>query len=307
MNTKKIIILEESLGTFYKSKNEYLFFCPFCKHHKKKMSLNLSRGVFKCWVCDTKGGISYLIKRFGTQDNKYKWELLNQEIDMSSIQTMFEIKIEEIKQTVPLPEGYLCLAKKGLPYSAKEPLTYLMGRGLSRRDILYYKIGYCERGPYRNRIIIPSFNEDGNCNYFIARTYRTDWMRYKNPPVPKNIIFNDLLIDWQSPVTLVEGVFDAIKINNAIPILGSILSEKTQLFKKLVTEQPKIYVGLDHDVISKSLKVISTMIEYGLKVYRLDTSEIEDIGSVTKQEAEGLKENSILMNVENMLKIHWRN
>ena len=168
-------------------------------------------------------------------------------------------------------------------------------------------MGYCERGVYRNRIIIPSFNEDGNCDYFIARTYGTDWMRYKNPPVPKNIIFNDLLSDWQSPVTLVEGVFDAIKISNAIPILGSTLSEKTQLFKKLVAEQPKIYIGLDQDVISKSLKVISTMIEYGLKVYRLDTSEIEDIGSVTKQEAENLKENSTLMNVENMLKVHWRN
>ena len=49
------------------------------------------------------------------------------------------------------------------------------------------------------------------------------------------------------------------------------------------------------------------MIEYGLKVYRLDTSEIEDIGSVTKQEAETLKENATLMNVENMLKIQWRN
>ena len=307
MNTKKITILEEILGAFYKSKNEYLFFCPFCKHHKKKMSLNLNRGVFKCWVCDTKGGISYLVKRFGTQDNKYKWELLNQEIDMSSIKTMFEMKIEEIKQIVSLPREYICLAKKGLPYSAREPLIYLASRGVSKRDILYYKMGYCERGAYRNRIIIPSFNEDGNCDYFIARTYGTDWMRYKNPPVPKNIIFNDLLIDWQSPVTLVEGVFDAIKINNAIPILGSILSEKTQLFKKLVTEQPKIYVGLDQDVISKSLKVISTMIEYGLKVYRLDTSEIEDIGSVTKQEAENLKENSTLMNVENMLKVHWRN
>jgi hypothetical protein len=49
------------------------------------------------------------------------------------------------------------------------------------------------------------------------------------------------------------------------------------------------------------------MIEYGLKVYRLDTSKIEDIGSVTKQEAEYLKENSTLMNVENMLKLQWRN
>ena len=307
MNTKKILILKDTLGSFYKSKNEHLFFCPFCKHHKKKMSVNVNRNVFKCWVCDTKGGISYLIKRFGTQENQYQWELLNQEIDMSSAETMFDQKIEEVKQTVALPNEYVCLAKKGLSHSALEPFAYLVSRGVSRRDILYFKIGYCETGPYRKRIIIPSFNEDGNCDYFIARTYGTDWLKYKNPPVAKNIIFNDLLIDWESPITLVEGMFDALKVRNAIPILGSTLRQDTKLFKKLVAKQPKIYIGLDQDVLTKSLKVISTMIEYGLEVYRLDTSEIEDIGSVTKQEAESLKENSTLMNVENMLKVHWRN
>jgi len=307
MNTKKISILKDTLGSFYKSKNEHLFFCPFCKHHKKKMSVNIARSVFKCWVCDTKGGISYLIKRFGTQENQYQWELLNQEIDMTSVSTMFENKAEETKQTVSLPKEYVCLARKGLPYSAREPFVYLATRGITRKDILYFKIGYCETGPYRKRVIIPSFNEDGNCDYFIARTYGTDWLKYKNPPATKNIIFNDLLIDWDSPVTLVEGMFDALKIKNSIPILGSTLNEKTQLFKKLVTKQPKIYIGLDHDAITKSLKVISTMIEYSLKVYRLDTSKIEDIGSVTKQEAETLKENATLMNVENMLKFNWGN
>ena len=307
MNFKKLVIIQDTLGTSYKSKNEHLFLCPFCKHHKKKMSVNVDRDVYKCWICDSKGGISYLVKRFGTPENQYQWALITQKIDMSSIETMFENKPEDPKQTITLPKEYICLAKKGLPYSAREPFVYLATRGVSRRDILYFKIGYCETGPYKKRIIIPSFNEDGDCDYFIARSYSTDWLKYKNPPTSKNVIFNDLLIDWNNSVTLVEGMFDALKIENSIPLLGSTLNEKTKLFKKLVTKQSKIYIALDHDVISKSLKVISTMIEYGLKVYRLDTSKIEDIGSVTKQEAEYLKENSTLINVENMLKLQWRN
>ena len=306
MNTKKILILEEVLGPFRKSKNEYLFFCPFCKHHKRKLSINLDKSVFKCWVCDTKGNASYIIRRFGSFENKHQWELLNQEIDMSSVESIFTCNKQAEEQLVELPVEYTCLAKQDLPYSAEEPLDYLKKRGILLQDILYYKIGYCDRGKYRKRIIIPSFNENGNCNYFTARAYNNnDWLPYKNPPVSKNIVFNDLLIDWDSPVTLVEGPFDALKITNSIPLLGSTLQETTKLFKKLVSKQPKIYIGLDRDAVAKSLKIICSMIEYGLEVYRLDTSNIEDIGAISRFKAEQLKETSLIMNTENIFDIYW--
>ena len=304
---KKENILQDVLGNSYKTRDELLFHCPFCKHHKKKLSVNLDKSVFKCWVCDTKGGISYLVKRFGTINNRHDWELLNQEIDMSSIETIFAENNDEVKEVVDLPKQYLCLARRDLPYSAKEALSYLMSRGIPKSDILYYKMGYCDTGKYRKRIIIPSFDESGDCNYFSARTYGTDWLKYKNPPSTKNIIFNDLLVDWDSPITLVEGAFDAIKIKNSIPILGSTLNENTKLFKKIATKQPKVYLGLDKDALTKSLQMIFSMLEYGIDVYFLDTTKIDDIGSITKLEAERLKENSQLMNTENIFNIYWSN
>jgi len=304
---KKENILQDVLGNSYKTRDELLFHCPFCKHHKRKLSVNLDKSVFKCWVCDTKGGISYLVKRFGTINNRHDWELLNQEIDMSSVETMFAENNDETKQVVDLPKQYLCLARRDLPYSAKEALSYLMSRGIPKSDILYYKMGYCDTGKYRKRIIIPSFDENGDCNYFSARTYGTDWLKYKNPPSTKNIIFNDLLVDWDSPITLVEGAFDAIKIKNSIPILGSTLNENTKLFKKIATKQPKVYLGLDKDALTKSLQMIFSMLEYGIDVYFLDTTKIDDIGSITKFEAEKLKENSQPMNTENIFNIYWSN
>jgi len=306
-SSKKIKVVANILGSYYNSKDELLFHCPFCKHHKKKLSINLDKSVFKCWVCDTKGSISYIIRRFGSSQNKHQWALLNQELDMSSIDLMFEEQKEESAQTIKLPKEYVCLAKKNLPHSANEALFYLASRGIFSKDIIYYKIGYCATGEYRNRIIIPSFNDDGNCNYFIARSYGRDWLKYKNPPASKNIIFNSLLIDWETPVTLVEGPFDALKMNNSIPLLGSTLRENTKLFQKLALMQPKIYIGLDRDAVSKSLKVISSMVEYGLEVYRLNTSEIEDIGSISRFEAEQLKETSLIMNTENIFDIYWSN
>jgi len=302
---KKENILQGILGNSYNTRDELLFYCPFCKHHKRKLSINLDKSVFKCWVCDTKGGISYIVKRFGSCADKYQWQLLNQEIDMSSVETMFNGKEKEEKQTIDLPKEYLCLARKYLPYSAKEPLSYLMSRNISSRDILYYKIGYCDMGKYKKRIVVPSFNINGDCDYFSARTYGKGWLTYKNPPVSKNIIFNDLIIDWNSPITLVEGVFDAIKIKNSIPILGSTLNENTRLFKKIVLEQPKVYLGLDKDVLNKSLQIILSLLQYGIEVYFLDTSEIDDIGSVSKLEAERLKERSLPMTTENIFNISW--
>ena len=220
---------------------------------------------------------------------------------------MFAENNSETKEVVDLPKQYLCLARRDLPYSAKEALSYLMSRGIPKSDILYYKMGYCDTGKYRKRIIIPSFDESGDCNYFSARTYGTDWLKYKNPPSTKNIIFNDLLVDWDSPITLVEGAFDAIKIKNSIPILGSTLNENTKLFKKIATKQPKVYLGLDKDALTKSLQMIFSMLEYGIDVYFLDTTKIDDIGSITKLEAERLKENSQPMNTENIFNIYWSN
>jgi len=304
---KKENILQDVLGNSYKTRDELLFHCPFCKHHKRKLSVNLDKSVFKCWVCDTKGGISYLVRRFGTINNRHDWELLNQEIDMSSVETMFAENNDEVKEVVDLPKQYLCLARRDLPHSAKEALSYLMSRGIPKSDMLYYKMGYCDTGKYRKRIIIPSFDENGDCNYFSARTYGTDWLKYKNPPSTKNIIFNDLLVDWDSPITLVEGAFDAIKIKNSIPILGSTLNENTKLFKKIAIKQPKVYLGLDKDALTKSLQMIFSMLEYGIDVYFLDTTKIDDIGSITKFEAEKLKENSQPMNTENIFNIYWSN
>jgi len=301
---KKKTILRDVLGSGYDSRDETLYHCPFCKHHKKKLSVNVIKGFFKCWVCDTKGAISYLIKRFGSIDDRHDWALLDQEVDFSTMDLIFN-QPEEKLPPVDLPSEYMCLAKKGLPTAANEAISYLWSRGIGQKDILYHKIGFCLTGKYKKRIIIPSFDDEGNCNYFTARSYTGDWLSYKNPPASKNIIFNDLLINWNEPVTLVEGPFDAIKMKNSIPILGSTLKETTKLFKKIVEKQTKVYIGLDEDALSKSMRIISLLLEYGLDVYKLDTSDIEDIGSITKTEAEDLKQEASQIDLESIFNIYW--
>jgi DNA primase len=302
----KIQVLKEIFGPYYKSKNEYLFKCPFCEHHKKKLSINLDLNVYKCWVCDSKGkNIQYLIKKFASRQILKKWQLLDEKVDMSIGDDLFDEVLEE-EQILKLPVEYVCLANKNLPMTAKKALNYLKKRGIIEKDIKYFKIGFCEEGEYKCRIIIPSFNEEGYCNYFIARTYTDDWLGYKNPEASKDIIFNDLLMDWNEPITIVEGIFDAIKAENSIPLLGSTLNEKSKIFCKLIEKTKCVYLALDKDALKKSFLIVKDLLEYGVEVYRIDTSKIDDIGSISKAEALELRKTALPMTFDNYIDMRYK-
>jgi hypothetical protein len=68
-------------------------------------------------------------------------------------------------------------------------MFYLSQRGITIKQIVKYNIGYCKDGLYSRRVIIPSYNSDGQLNYFVSRSYYPDEkMKYKNPPISKNVI-----------------------------------------------------------------------------------------------------------------------
>ena len=303
MHSEKLQILEEVLGDFYCSNDEHLFFCPYCKHHKRKLSINITKNTFKCWVCDSRGRNIYnLIRRFGNYSQKKQWRSFEYVVELSEFDNIFEEKkIEEEIQTIKLPNGYICLANKNLPFSATRALKYLKKRGINSYDILKWKIGYCENGEYKNRIIIPSFNLDGYCDYFIARTYSEDWLKYKNPPASKNVVFNELMINWNKPIVLVEGVFDAINAENSVPLLGSTLNTYSKLFKAILTHSKQIYVALDRDAEKKALSIVNALISHGVKVCKIDTSGYEDIGEMTKEQFEERKQTSVLLDETTLL------
>ncbi len=291
MDSEKIQILEEILGSFYRSNDEFLFFCPFCKHHKRKLSINIFKNTYKCWICDSRGRNIYtLIKKYGNYSHKQHWSSFEEKVELSDFDNIFEeIEKEEIIQRVKLPDEYICLANKNLPFDSKVALKYVKKRGISERDILKWRIGYCNSGEYKNRIIVPSFNMGGYCNYFIARSFSEDWLKYKNPPVSKNIVFNELMIDWKKPVTLVEGVFDAINADNSVPLLGSTLNTRSKLFGAILEYSKRIYIALDKDAEKKALNIVNALISHGIEVYKIDTSGYEDVGKMTKQEFENRK------------------
>jgi DNA primase len=287
MHREKLKIVTSCLGEYRIAGDETLFYCPFCKHHKHKLSVNVRANVYKCWICDTRGkNIRRLVRKFGNYAQVTEWDRITGRHDIADFDTIFADSLPdvEVAQRVVLPEEFQTLSRKNLSPATIPVLNYLRARGISTDEILKWKMGYCPSGDYAGRVVIPSFDMGGYVNYFIARAYDGSWMRYKNPPASRDIVFSELYLDWDEDIVLVEGVFDAIVAGNAVPILGSTLNQNTALFARLVAESPRIYMALDSDASYKERKIIKNLLQYDMEVYKIDTSDIEDIGAISKEE-----------------------
>lgn len=302
---EKLKILKDIFGYCHKSGEEYLFLCKKCGHDKRKLSVNIEKNVFKCWICDYRGNnVTRLVKRYGSFLQKQEWEGFVSSLDLDvSIEEMLFGKEEEEEGEVilSLPGEFVSLANKNTPLSAVSAKKYLSSRGVSKKDILKWKIGYCSKGEYKDRVIIPSFNEEGRINYFIARAYGKAWPPYKNPNVSKDIIFNQLYADFKNDLVLVEGVFDAINAENAIPILGSSLREDSKLFQEIVKWDTTVYVALDPDAEKKAMNLIKKLLLYGVEVYKVDVSGYNDVGEMTKAQFEQRKKEAKLITNDDYL------
>jgi DNA primase len=277
MQYKIVTLLERILNDGIVSEDgECSFFCPFCHHHKRKFTLNIFSGKSHCWVCNKKfGSVLYLAKALSTDteyirtlvdefnstsNNKIKYG--NQNNEEVAIHLPYECKPAHIKQTDII---YRHVKK------------YLSDRGITTNHMMRYSIGYCETGPYANRVIVPSFDSDCNLNYFIARDiFPNSSFKYKNPKVSKDIVMFDNTLYWDDPIVLVEGVFDAISVGiNAIPILGKMI--QPMLMNKLITSKNKdIYVCLDSDAKKVASIIASELMDNGKNVYLVDLPEDKD-------------------------------
>jgi hypothetical protein len=281
-NQALLILLESILGKGQStSKGNVAFHCPFCNHHKRKLEVQLdtnekNENPWHCWTCpptnNSKGKtIASLLKKVQAPADKVA--------ELSLIIKPGKIK-EKIEQTVKLPEHFIPLSNihtldKSTRLAARHAIKYIKGRGLTDNDILKFNIGFCAEGKYHDRVIIPSYDEIGNLNYFIARDFTDNLSRkYDNPSVPvKDVIGMELYINWNAPIILVEGMFDFLTIKrNCIPLFGKVIHDK--LMKKLVSsEVQKIYIALDKDATKDALKHCETLMSYGKEVYMVDLND----------------------------------
>jgi DNA primase len=265
--------LENVLGKSQKrARDNYAFHCPFCNHKKMKLEIKLGtdsegKNPWECWVCRTRGrtvkSLLYQLKLPKEQAH----EVLK---FVHKGDTTFYTQ----NTSVALPEEFRSINDLSPTSIMGQKLRrYLSNRGISDLDILRYNIGFCDKGEYAGRIVIPSYDENNNLNFFVARTYEDNWMKYKNPEASKDIIAFENQINWSKPIVLVEGVFDAMAVRrNAIPILGKSLPQA--LLKKIVSAGSEdIYIALDGDAKKQALSYSEQLLNMGKTVYLVELKD----------------------------------
>lgn len=262
-----------------RARDNYAFHCPFCNHRKPKLEIKMAtdekgHNPWECWVCNTRGRtIKSLLKQLKVPRDTAV-EIL------SHVRKGEKVYYEE-NTTVKLPDEFqpLFLASHQ-SVIANKLRKYLYGRGLSDIDIIRYNIGYCTKGEYEGRLIIPSYDENNQLNYFVGRTFENSFIKYKNPPSSRDVIIFENTINWNKPIVLVEGVFDAMAVRrNAIPILGKNIAPK--LLKKIVSSNVEdIYIALDKDALKRAIAFSEKFLNMGKKVYlvELDDKDPSEMG-----------------------------
>lgn len=276
-------LLESFLGNSKKDLDDSYqlqFGCPRCienkgeqERRKHNLEVNLKKGLFNCWSCgqfddEMHGTIYKLIKLYGNSAILSEYKRTVNELQQSKLYQLsfdrgdfnFEATLAENKE-VSLPSNYRLFLEND--YRSKKAFNYLQDRGINFDIIKKYRIGYTifdeNQKQLSSRIIIPSFNKYGEVSYWTGRdfTKKEGRQKYYNPIIErKDLIFNEMKVEWDADITLVEGPFDHIVVPNSIPLLGKVLKTDFKLYQSLITKaNANINIFLDGDAFDDVKKI----------------------------------------------------
>lgn len=303
-------ILEEILGAsrqgdYNKDTDQYQFNCPCCAEenggkpdNKYNLEVNLKLGKYNCWKCGdtdgTKGNIRYLVKKYGTPllYKRYKDEITFLIKSKMYDINLFSAKKEEEDETfITLPRTFSKIDLSNCPDTLRK---YLEKRKIDQSIIDKFNIGYTSWNEYermmRNRIIIPSYDEYGDLNYWVGRDFTgAQKIKYKNcNSDKKKIIFQESHINWDFDIILCEGAIDCLYPVNAISMLGKKLTKDTALFGSLTKRaNGNIIIVLDSDTDITETKRIYSLLNFGRlknKIWYVRMEKYKDIGEVYENE-----------------------
>lgn len=271
---KLIEILESVLGKGKPTaRGNHAFHCPFCGSSKKKLEIQINSTIesenhWHCWTCNISGKkLTNLFKKL-----QVSREVIAELLSVIKVSSYYKQDVNIESTILRLPDEYQPLWRNNGSIEQKNALNYLVNvRKVTLSEIIKYNIGYCATGKYAKMIIVPSYDARGHMNYFVGRSYyQTDGFRHKNPNVSKEIVGFELFINWDYPIVLVEGAFDAIAVRrNAIPLFGKTISD--ELRKKIIENKVKeIYVCLDKDAQKQAIEHAEEFMDNGMNVFFVD-------------------------------------
>ncbi len=328
-----------------KSGRSYVALCPFHDDHKPSMHINPDKGIFKCFSCGTGGDLIYFYSQINKKkwseavvDLATKYGLKIEYGDENKPETQIKNRLYEVNRAA------LDFFKMNLFLdSGKAAMQYLLElRGFTNELIDKYEIGFAlnswdsllnyfskekqytqelilasglfvpresSSGYYdrfRNRVIVPIFNENNNVIGFGGRTITNEEPKYLNSP--ETLVFNkgSMLygfnfakdeIKKSDHVILTEGYFDVISAHqygllNTVATLGTALTPLQARLLGKYTESKRVCLCMDSDKAGKkAVEAIFRLVNSADNNVSLDIGVVSDLGAKDLDEA--LKKNNL--------------
>lgn len=253
---------------------------------KRKLAIRITDDANHCWVCGWAArSLLPLLRKYSDSQTllKYVEKYCQTNVNKSNI----AITSDDVNKQLTLPADFKAIVTKSNDPDVKAVSAYLSSRGLSSDDLWYFKFGTSNEPRWYRRALFPSFDDTGHLNYFTGRSIDPRKRpKYDNPNVPTNdVVFNEINIDWSSPLIICEGPFDLVKCpQNSTCLLGSSLSMQSLLFERLLQHDTPVILALDSDASKKVRWIANFLTEYALNVSVMSLGDRNDPGEMSKKE-----------------------
>lgn len=237
--------------------------CPDCGA-QNKFGIHLGQNRSNCFKCayhEKPLDILIKIEKFTTYIQAYKY------LGTFTDAEYLEIKLDFLEsKSVELPESFR-LISLGTSFVSKLAQKYMQNRGFKLLELSMRGVGYCTKGEYHTRIIIPYYQQ-GKLIYFNARQFMDVGPKFKNPKVEdfgigkSMLIYNVDALAMFNRIYLVESATNSLTLGErAIAIGGKILSnyQKDLILRSGIKE---VIIILDDDAYLYALQIGLDLVNY---------------------------------------------
>jgi DNA primase len=249
-----------------KNGTHFLARCRICgdsakSKSKKRFNLDWNNGrpIWHCFNCSESGSFLDLYSQLEGISRGHAYKILfeydTSQYDGDSIREKYAIeRSEEIKEN---PEPFVfqdilsdCLGPKDKAgsYITQKFQNYLLYFYKFRNIPEDVKLFVAYKGDYKGRVIIPIYDVNNNLVYFQGRAISENMEpKYKNPELPKAVIYNEAYFERDKYIIVTEGLLDAFTIpRQGTTCLGGSVSD--EFVKKLTKYTDKgIILVYDND------------------------------------------------------------
>lgn len=284
--------------------------CPHCGK-EGKFGIHVEDNRSNCFVCGTRMNLKTLVKtvhqlktdrEFYTILDKYRG---------------FKIHIDRPNREEPipkdigddiLPEGFRLLGT-GNSILEQNALKQMKARGYSKSRLWALGVGYCPKGRFKHRVIIPYY-EGGKVVYFNARAVsKAAPAKYLNPDELEagigkgHVMYNIDALRVYDKIWVFEGVLNALTVGSRGINIGGKKPSPWQLGEMIKSQAKKFVIALDDDAYYEAIELALQLTTVGKLVKILHFPEGKDANDIGRKATLKLEKQAHYMNYIQVLRL----